>query len=255
MKIVVIGGTGMIGTKLVNILRQKGHEAIPASPETGINTLTGDGLAEVLTDADIVVDVSNSPSFEDEAVLKFFETSSSNLTSFGKQAGINHHVVLSIVKTDQLPKNGYFRAKVAQENIVKNSGLPFTIVRSTQFFDFLGGIAHSAGENGAMRISTGFVQPIASNDVATFLAETAIGQPFNDTIEIAGPEKFQLSELVRNYLRAIGDQRTVIADQQALYFGSELEDNSLIPDSLLRVGTTDYKAWLKQKFEEIQIDD
>lgn len=251
MKIVIIGGSGLIGTKLVNSLRQKGHEAVPASPQTGINTLTGEGLAEVLVGTDVIVDVSNSPSFEDAAVLKFFETSSRNLTSFEKQMDVKHHVVLSIVKTDQLPKNGYFRAKVAQENIVKNSGVPFTIVRSTQFFDFLGGIVHSASENGAMSISTGFVQPIASTDVATFLAETAVGEPFNETVEIAGPEKFRLSDLVRNYLQAIGDQRVVIGDRQASYFGSELEDRSLIPDSPLWTGTINYEVWLKQNLEEI----
>ena len=229
MKIVVIGGTGLIGTKLVARLRQKGHEVLAASPASGVNTITGEGLAEALAGAQIVVDLANSPSFEDNAVLKFFETSGRNLLAAEAAAGVGHHVALSVVGSDRLPDSGYLRAKMAQENLIKASGIPYTILRSTQFFEFVGGIAQSATDGQTVRLSPALLQPIMSDDVADAMADATLGAPVNGTIEIAGPDKVPLDELVRRFLRAKQDPRNVIADIHARYFGAELDDRSLTP--------------------------
>ena len=224
MKIVVIGGTGLIGTKLVTRLRQKGHEVVAASPASGVNTITGEGLAEALAGTQIVVDLANSPSFEDDAVLKFFETSGRNLLAAEAAGGVKYHVALSVVGSDRLPDSGYLRAKMAQERLIKASGIPYTIVRSTQFFEFVSGIAQSATNGQTVRLSPALLQPIMSDDVADAMADATLGAPVNGTIEIAGPDKVPLDELVRRFLRAKQDPRTVIADTHARYFGTELDD-------------------------------
>ena len=229
MKIVVIGGSGLIGTKLVNNLRQQGHEVVAASPSSGVNTLTGEGLAEALAGAQVVVDVANSPSFEDKAVLEFFETSGRNLLAAEAAAGVGHHVALSVVGTDRLLESGYFRAKMAQENLIKASTIPYTIVRATQFFEFVGGIAQSGTDGQTVRLSPALMQPIASDDVAAALADVAVGAPVNGTIELAGPEPIRLDELVRRFLSATQDPREVITDVHARYFGAELNDQSPHP--------------------------
>ena len=244
MKIVVIGGSGLIGTKLVKRLRQKGHEAVPASPDSGVNTITGEGLAEALAGAQVVVDVANSPSFEDNAVLKFFETSGRNLLAAETAAGVGHHVALSIVGTDRIPESGYLRAKMAQEKLIKASGIPYTIVRSTQFFEFMGGIAQSATVGQTVRLSPALLQPIMSDDVADALTDATLGAPVNGMIEIAGPERVPLDELVRRFLRAKQDPRTVVADTHARYFGAELDDRSLTPGEKARIGATRFDDWL-----------
>src|SRR5687768_9709664 len=218
MKIVVIGGTGLIGSKLVRQLAQRGHEAIAASPNTGVNTLTGEGLAEALKGADVVVDVANSPSFEDKAALDFFETSGRNLQAAEVRAGVRHHVALSVVGTERLQDSGYFRAKLAQEELIKAGRVPYTIVRATQFMEFLGGIAQAGTEGQTVRLSPAMVQPIASDDVAVAMADVAAGGAVNGTVEIAGPERFGLASLVQKYLTAVGDARTVVADAEAPYF-------------------------------------
>ena len=244
MKIVVIGGSGLIGTKLVNRLRQHGHEVIAASPHSGVNTITGEGLAEALVDARVVVDVANSPSFEDEAVLAFFETSGRNLLAAEAAAGVGHHVALSVVGTDRLLGSGYFRAKMAQESLVKASEIPYTIVRSTQFFEFMSGIAKSSTVGQTVHLSPALVQPIASDDVAAALADVAVGAPLNGTVEVAGPERLRLDELVRRFLSANQDERQVITDVHARYFGAELNDQSLTPGNGARVATTRFEDWL-----------
>jgi uncharacterized protein YbjT (DUF2867 family) len=244
MKIVVIGGSGLIGTKLVKRLRQKGHEAVPASPDSGVNTITGEGLAEALAGAQVVVDVANSPSFEDNAVLKFFETSGRNLLAAETAAGVGHHVALSIVGTDRIPESGYLRAKMAQEKLIKASGIPYTIVRSTQFFEFMGGIAQSATVGQTVRLSPALLQPIMSDDVADALTDATLGAPVNGMIEIAGPERVPLDELVRRFLRAKQDPRTVVADTHARYFGAELDDRSFTPGEKARIGATRFDDWL-----------
>jgi uncharacterized protein YbjT (DUF2867 family) len=244
MKIVVIGGSGLIGSKLVNILRNGGHEVVAASPDSGVNTITGEGLSEALAGAEVVVDVANSPSFEDRAVLKFFETSTRNLLAAETSAGVKHQVVLSIVGTDRLPDSGYFRAKLAQENLVKNSGIPYTIVHSTQFFEFLGGIANSATDGEYVFLSPAFVQPISADDVATAMARVVVGPAVNGTVEIAGPERFRLSEIVQQYLIANADPRKVSADIHARYFGAELDDNSLVPAEDARLGEMTFAVWM-----------
>ena len=241
MKIVVIGGTGLIGSKLVKKLREGSHEVLSASPDSGVNTITGEGLAEGLAGAQVVVDVANSPSFEDSAVLKFFETSGRNLLAAEKAAGVGHHVALSVVGSDRLPNSGYLRAKVAQENLIKASSVPYTIVRSTQFFEFARGIAGSGTD--AVRLSTALLQPIMS-DVVAALADAVLGAPVNGTIEIAGPEKIPLDDFVRRYLRAAKDPREVIVDTHARYFGTELENQSLTPGDNPRLGATRLEAWL-----------
>ena len=246
MKIVVIGGTGLIGSKLVNILRQRGHEVVAASPGSGVNTLTGEGLADALAGAQVVVDVANSPSFEDRAVMEFFETSGRNLAEAEAAAGVVHHVALSVVGADRLPDSGYMRAKVAQERLIKASKIPYTIVRSTQFFEFAGGIAQSATEGQTVRLSPALMQPIVSDDVAAALADVAVAGPQNGTVELAGPEPIRLDEIVRRFLRAKHDNRTVTADVHARYFGAELNDKSLTPGANPRIGSTRFADWLSR---------
>ena len=232
MKIVVIGGTGLIGTKLVARLRQKGHEVVAASPASGVNTITGEGLAEALAGTQIVVDLANSPSFED------------NLLAAEAAADVKHHVALSVVGSDRLPDSGYLRAKMAQERLIKASGIPYTIVRSTQFFEFVSGIAQSGTVGQTVRLSPALLQPIMSDDVADAMADATLGAPVNGTIEIAGPEKVPLDELVRRFLRAKQDPRNVIADTHARYFGTELDDRSLTPLGKARIGVTRFDDWL-----------
>ena len=244
MKIVVIGGSGLIGTNLVNRLRRNGHEVVAASPSSGVNTITGEGLAEALAGAQIVVDVANSPSFEDRAVLEFFETSGRNLLAAEAAAGVGHHVALSVVGTDRLPESGYLRAKLAQENLIKASKIPYTILRSTQFFEFLDGIAQSATDGQTIHLSPALLQPIASDDVAAALADVTVGPPVNGTLELAGPERISLDELVRRFLSAKQDTRQVVADVHARYFGTELNDRSLTPGDNARLGPTRFADWL-----------
>ena len=246
MKIVVIGGTGLIGTKLVNNLRERGHEVLAASPKSGVNTFTGEGLTEALKGAQVVVDVANAPNWEDKAVLEFFETAGRNLLAAEATAGIRHHVALSIVGDDQLPASGYLRAKVAQENLIKASGIPFTIVRSTQFFEFAKGLVQSATEGQTVRLSPAFMQPIASDDVAAALTDVALAEPSNGTIEIAGPEPIRMDELARRFLSATRDPRKVTTDVHALYFGTELNDQSLVPGRNARLGPTRFEEWLSR---------
>jgi uncharacterized protein YbjT (DUF2867 family) len=229
MKIVVIGGSGLIGSKLVRLLRRKGHEVLAASPASGVNTITRQGLAEALSGANIVVDVANSPSFEDKAVLEFFETAGRNLPAAEAAAGVGHHVALSVVGADRLPESGYLRAKVAQERLIEGSKIPFTILRSTQFFEFVDGIIQSAAKDGEIRLSPALLQPLASDDVAAALAEVTLGKPVNGIVEVAGPEKIPLDELARQHLATKGECRKVIADVRARYFGTELNDKSLTP--------------------------
>jgi uncharacterized protein YbjT (DUF2867 family) len=244
MKIVVIGGTGLIGSKLVKLLRQRGQEVLAASPDSGVNTLTGEGLSEALTGAQVVVDVSNSPSFEDSAVLKFFQTSTGNMLAAEVASGVRHHVALSIVGADRLPQSGYLRAKVAQENLIKASDIPYSILRSTQFFEFMGRIADSATEGNTVRLPIAFVQPIVSDDVVAALADVVMGNPVNGIVEVAGPEKFRMDDLVRRVLYTKNDARTVKGDVHAQYFGTELGDESLVPlTTPPRLGKTRFEAW------------
>jgi uncharacterized protein YbjT (DUF2867 family) len=244
MKIVVIGGTGLIGSKLVNNLRERGHDVLAAAPSTGINSITREGLAEAMDGADIVVDVANAPSWEDQAVLDFFETSSRNLLAAEAAAGVRHHVALSIVGSERLPENGYFRAKVAQENLIKASGIPYTILRATQFFEFVGGIAQSAAVGGEICLSPALIQPMASDDVVAALTEVTLQTPVNGTLEVAGPEAMPLDELVRRFLRATGDSRKVVPDVHARYFGAVLDDQSLTPGKHPRLGAIRFEDWL-----------
>jgi uncharacterized protein YbjT (DUF2867 family) len=246
MKIVVIGGSGLIGTKLVNKLRESGHEALAGSPASGVNTITGEGLAEALAGAQVVVDVANAPSWEDKAVLEFFETSGRNLLAAEAAAGVRHHVALSVVGTERLLQSGYFRAKMAQENLIKASKVPYTIVRSTQFFEFVNGIAQSATDGQTVRLSPAFMQPIVSDDVAAALAEITLGPPVNGTVELAGPERLRLDELVRRFLSAKQDARQVVTDVHARYFGIELNDQSLTPGDNPRIGPTRFADWLSR---------
>lgn len=244
MKIVVIGGTGLIGTKLVNRLRQNGHEVVAASPNTGVNTITREGLAEALVDALVVVDVANAPSFEDRAVLEFFETAGRNLLAAEAAAGVRHHVALSVVGTERLLDSGYFRAKLAQEKLIKASKIPYTILRSTQFFEFTDSIIHSAKDGDVIRLSPALFQPIAADDVVAALADLAVGPPVNGTVEVAGPDQFPLDKFAQKYLDANNDKRRVIADIHARYFGIELNDQSLTPGDKPRIGSTRFEAWL-----------
>jgi uncharacterized protein YbjT (DUF2867 family) len=245
MNIVVIGGTGLIGSKLVTLLRARGHEALAASPNSGVNTLTGEGLDAALEGCDVVVDVANSPSFADDAVLDFFTTSGRNLLAAARRAGVRHHVALSVVGTQRLAESGYFRAKIAQEELIRASGLPYTIVHSTQFFEFLSGIAASAGQDDTIALSPAFIQPIASDDVAAALADVVLGAPVNGIVEIAGPDRFRLSDLVRDYLAVKGDTRTVRADVHARYFGAELKEDTLVPQGAARLGASRIGNWLQ----------
>lgn len=245
MKIVVIGGTGLIGTKTVSSLRGLGHEVIAAAPSQGINAVTGEGLAKALEGAQVVVDVANAPSWGDKEVLEFFETSGRNLIAAEKAAGVKHHVALSVVGTERLLASGYFRAKMAQEALIKSSPIPYTIVRATQFFEFVGGIAQAATEGDKVRLPSALMQPIVSNDVAAAMAEAALAEPVNGMIEIAGPEPIRQDELVRKFLKAQNDPRTVVTDDNALYFGIKLDDQSLTPGANPRLGPTRFEDWLK----------
>jgi uncharacterized protein YbjT (DUF2867 family) len=246
MKIVVIGGTGLIGSKVVSDLRGKGHEVLAASPNTGVNTITGEGLAAALAGAQVVIDLANSPDFADAAVMEFFRTSGRNLLAAEAVAGVRHHIALSVVGTDRLPHSGYLRAKVAQEELIKASRIPYTIIRSTQFFEFLGGIAQSSTDGETVRLSPAHVQPVASDDVAALVARTATAAPLNGIIELAGPERIGLDEIVRRYLRSRNDPRKVVADIHARYFGTELDDRSLTPGAGPQIGTTTFEAWLSR---------
>jgi uncharacterized protein YbjT (DUF2867 family) len=246
MKIVVIGGSGLIGSKLVKKLREDGHDPLAASPDSGVDTITGEGLAEALEGAHAVVDVANAPAFEDAAVLEFFQTSSRNLVAAETAAGVRHHVVLSVVGTDRLPESGYFRAKVAQEELVKAATVPYTIVRATQFFEFIGRIADSNTDGDTVRLAPVLVQPEAADDVAAALADVAVNAPVNGTVELAGPEAFRLDELARRVLSANNDRRQVIPDVHARYFGAELDDRSLTPGDDARIAPTHFEDWLSQ---------
>lgn len=246
MKIVVIGGTGLIGSKVVRNLGERGYEVVAASPDSGVNTLTGKGLAEVLEGASVVVDLSNSPSFEDAAVMEFFETSTRNLLAYEAAAGVGHHVVLSVVGCDGLPDSGYLRAKVAQEKLIKESSIPFSIVRATQFFEFFGRIADSATEGNTVRLPSVDFQPLAADDVASVVSKVAIGAPLNGIVEVAGPEQFRFNEFIGRGLSARNDPREVIVDPHARYFGAELSQRSLVPGEGALLGETHFEDWLSQ---------
>jgi len=246
MKIVVIGGSGLIGKKVVTNLRQHGHEVVAASPSSGVNTVTGEGLAQALAGAQVVVDVANAPSWEDNAVLAFFETSGRNLLAAEAAAGVGHHVALSVVGTDRLLASGYFRAKMAQEKLIKASPIPYTIVRATQFFEFVGGIAQSATEGQTVRLPAAMMQPIVSDDVADVMVDVALAKPLNSTIDLAGPERIRMDELVRQFLSANGDARMVITDASATYYGINVNDQSLTPGENPRLGTTRFSDWLSR---------
>jgi uncharacterized protein YbjT (DUF2867 family) len=245
MKIVVIGGTGLIGSKTVAILRQGGHEVVAASPNTGVNTITGEGLKEAMASTQVVIDLANSPSFEDKAVLEFFETSGRNLLAAEAAAGIRHHVALSIVGIDR-SDNGYFRAKIAQEKLIVASGIPYTIIRSTQFLEFLRAIADSSVDGNVVRISPGLFQPIAADDVAANVAEVALAAPRNGIVEIAGPERAPFNEIVARYLKAVGDPRKVVRDPEARYYGGRVEERSLVPLGEARLGRIGLDEWLRR---------
>jgi len=246
MKIVVIGGTGLIGSKVVEKLKQKGHEAIAAAPNTGVNTITGEGLKEAMAGAQVVIDLANSPSFEDKAVLEFFETSGRNLLAAEAAAGVRHHVALSIVGTDRTPDNGYFRAKVAQEKLIEASGIPYTIIRATQFLEFLGTIAATSADGNMIRLSPGLFQPIAADDVATIVADVALAAPRSGIVEIAGPERAPFNEIIARYLKAVGDPREVVNDPEARYWGGRVEERSLVPLGEARLGRIGFDEWLRR---------
>ncbi len=247
MKIVIIGGTGLIGSKVVSKLREAGNEAIPAAPNTGVNILTGEGLAEVMKGTDVVVDVSNSPSFEDVAVLNFFRTSTTNLIAAEAAAGVRHHVALSVVGTDRLSDSGYMRAKIAQEKLIEQSSIPYSIVHATQFFEFMKGIADGATVGDTVRLAPVLIQPIAAEDVATEVTKVAVGAPVNGVVEVAGPEQFRLDEIVRRYLTAREDPRSVIADPDARYYGAELGERTLVPETNATIGETRFEDWLSHQ--------
>jgi uncharacterized protein YbjT (DUF2867 family) len=246
MKIVVIGGTGLIGSKTVALLRQGGHEVVAASPKSGVNTLTGEGLTEAVAGAQVVIDLANAPSFEDRAVLAFFETSGRHLLAAEAAAGVRHHVALSIVGTDRTPDNGYFRAKVAQEQLIEASGIPYTIIRSTQFLEFLRAIADASAEGNIVRLSPGLFQPIAADDVAPIVAEVALAAPRNGIVEVAGPERAPFNEFVARYLKAVGDPREVVRDPEARYYGGRVEERSLVPLGDARLGRIGFDEWLRR---------
>ncbi|RBQ06749.1 SDR family oxidoreductase [Pedobacter miscanthi] len=244
MKIVVIGGSGLIGSKLVASLEKLGHGVIVGAPQTGVNTITGEGLKEALKGADVVVDVANSPSFEDNAVMDFFQTSGKNLLAAEAEAGVKHHVALSVVGTERLQGSGYFRAKLAQEKLIKESGIPYSILHSTQFFEFVGGIIQSGTVGDTIHVSPAMIQPISSDDVVAAMTAITIGSPINTTVEVAGPEKIGLSELVKKYMGLKGDTRTLIADSHTPYFGVEINDSSLTPAENARIGSVRYDDWI-----------
>ncbi len=246
MKIIVIGGTGLIGSKLVPKLREHGHEALAASPNTGVNTVTGEGLAEALKGASVVVDVSNAPAWEDAAVMKFFETSTRNLLTNETAAGVGHHLALSVVGTDRMLTSGYFRAKIAQENLIRGSSISYSIVRATQFFEFVKGIADISTDGDKVRLPHVLFQPMAADEVASAVGKVAMGAPVNGTVEVGGPEKFRLDELVRQALASRKDPREVVADPHARYYGVEVSERTLIPDDGAQLGQTRFADWLKQ---------
>ena len=246
MKIVVIGGTGLIGSKTVAILRQGGHEVVAASPQSGINSITGEGVKEAVAGAQVVIDLANSPSFENKAVLDFFETSGRNLLAAEAAAGVGHHIALSIVGTDRTPDNGYFRAKVAQEKLIESSGIPYTIIRSTQFLEFLGAIANSSADGNRIRLSPGLFQPIAADDVAVLVADVALAAPRNGIVEIAGPERGPFNDIVARYLKGLGDPREVVSDPEARYWGGRVEEHSLVPLGEARLGRIGLDEWLRR---------
>jgi len=246
MKIVVIGGTGLIGSKTIPILRQSGHEVVAASPQSGVNSVTGEGLKEAMAGTQVVIDLANSPSFEDQAVLEFFQTSGRNLRTAEAAAGVRHHVALSIVGTDRSPDNGYFRAKVAQEKLIETSGIPYTIIRSTQFLEFLGAIADSSADGNTVKLSPGLFQPIAADDVAPIVADVALGAPRNGIVEIAGPERAPFNQIVARYLKAVGDPRQVVSDPEARYWGGRVEERSLVPLGEARLGHIGLDEWLRR---------
>ncbi|MFI6934891.1 SDR family oxidoreductase [Streptomyces sp. NPDC050287] len=247
MKVVVIGGTGLIGSKVVAGLSEHGHEAVAAAPTTGVNTLTGEGLADVLQGSSVVVDVSNSPSFDDEAVMEFFRTSTANLLKAEGGAGVTHHVVLSVVGTDRLQESGYFRAKQVQEELVKASGIPYTIVHATQFFEFAKGLADGVTEGDTVRLPAAGIQPIVSDDVAAAVVRSAVGAPVGGVVEVAGPEAFQLEEFIRMGLAAQNDPREIVTDPQATYWGAELQENTLLPGADAHIAETTFADWLAQQ--------
>jgi len=251
MKIVIIGGTGLIGSKLANRLGKLGHEVLAASPASGVNTITGEGLNEALKGAHVVVDVANSPSFEDKAVLEFFETSGRNLLAAEALAGVKHHIALSIVGTDRLPDSGYLRAKVAQEKLIRESGIPYTILHSTQFFEFAGAIAQSGTIGQEVHISTGLVQPIASDDVVAALARITVGDPLNSIVEVAGPERLRMDEFIGFFLKETNDPRHLVADKHARYFGAELKDE-LVPGDNPIIGKLKYEDWFSTQYMKVQ---
>ena len=246
MKIVVIGGTGLIGSKTVPILRQGGHEVVAASPKSGVNTITGEGLKVAMAGAQVVIDLTNSPSFEDKAVLEFFQTSGRNLLAAEAAAGVRHHVALSIVGIERSPDNGYFRAKVAQEKLIEKSGIAYTIIRATQFLEFLGAIAASAADGNVVRLAPGLFQPIAADDVAAVVADVALAAPRNGIVEIAGPERAPFNEIVARYLKAVGDPRVVVSDPEARYWGGRVEERSLVPLGEARLGHIGLDEWLRR---------
>ena len=251
MKIVVIGGSGLFGSKLVNKLREHGHEVLAASPTSGVNSLTGDGLADALKGAAVVVDVTNAPSWEDAAVLKFFETSTRNLLAYGAAAGVGHHVALSVVGSERLLESGYFRAKIAQENLIKGSSISYSIVRATQFFEFVKGIADFSTEGNKVRLPPALIQPMAADDVASEVGRIAMGLPVNGTVEIGGPEQFHMAELIRRFLAAQKDQREVITDPHARYFGIEVSERALVPNDDARLGETRFEDWLNHYIKQV----
>jgi uncharacterized protein YbjT (DUF2867 family) len=246
MKIVVIGGTGLIGSKTVALLRAAGHDVLAAAPDTGVNTVTGEGLAQALAGADVVIDLANSRSFEPSAAMEFFTAHEKNLLAADASAGVRHHVALSIVGTDRTPDNGYFRAKVAQEKLIETSGIPYTIIRSTQFLEFLGASAASSAAGSIVRISPGLFQPIAADDVAAIVADVALAAPRNGIVEIAGPERAPFNEIVGRYLKAVGDPRAVVSDPEARYFGGRVEERSLVPLGDARLGRIGLDEWLRR---------
>ncbi len=244
MKIVVVGGTGLIGSQLIKKLQEKGHEATAVSRKNGVNILTGEGLAQAFKGAAVVVDVSNSPSFEDQAVLEFFQTSTRNLLRCEQTSGVTHHIALSVVGTDQLQESGYFRAKLLQENLIKTSGIPYTIVRATQFFEFIKQIAESSLVGDTLHVPEAFIQPIASEDVAESLAQTALQKPKNGILDIAGPKRFQFSEIAQKYLNSNNDPRKIISDTEASYFGTKIQANTLVPQGDAWLGSSTFESWL-----------
>jgi uncharacterized protein YbjT (DUF2867 family) len=244
MKFVIIGGTGLIGSKVVTLLRQAGYDVVAASPNSGVDTLTGKGLAEACRAADVVVDLSNSPSFEDAAVMKFFETSTRNLLAAEAEAGVGHHVALSVVGTDRLPDSGYMRAKMAQERLIQDSGIPYTIVHATQFFEFIDRIASGATDGDTVRVPPVLLQPMAADDVAGAVAQVAVGAPVNGTVEVAGPEQIRFDTLIRRRLDALDDRRKVVSDPEARYFGTALSERSLVPEGHARLGVIRFEDWL-----------